>query len=945
MSESIGRVDLDLGINHKQFNRDLSGISNHATHRVGGAFKKLGAIIGTAFAITGIVRFGKSAIGLASDLAEVQNVVDVTFGKMSNDVNQFAKDALLNFGLAELSAKRYTSTMGAMLKSTGLTGTQMKNMSKTLTGLSADMASFYNLDTDVAFQKIRAGISGETEPLKQLGINLSVANLEAFALSKGIKESYNKMSEANKVQLRYQYLLKTTADAQGDFARTSDGWANQTRILGEQWKTFQTIMGQGFINLLTPVLQGLNNLILKLQTAAKYFKAFTEMVFGSSKAAGSAAGGMANDIASVSDSTGDMGKAVKKAGKDISGSLGGFDELNVIGQTAAASMGDIAGGAGAGLDMDMSIPDLDKDGVLEKFSNGINIQPMIDSFNRFKTAMEPLKETLFSGLKWSWDNIFVPFGTWTGGTLVPSFLEALGGALGLLNPILTAFQPLALALWDNFLKPIASWTGGVIVTVLSDIGSGLSTIGDWMSDNQEIVKNSALAVAGFFGAWKIANVMAFIQISGGVTEAFKLMSKAIWLNTGAKIINGAQTALLTILYAVDFVAAIVAGTKKMYLQIATWGYLTTAMAVNRLAVLASTISMGFLTASIIAWNFAAGIGAAVTWSLNAAIAILLSPITLIIAAIVALVAGIWLLIKNWDAVAEAGKASWEWIKKAWSATAEWFTEKVIDPVKKFFKGLWESVTSLGSSAWEGTKKVWKIASGWVSDKITTPITNFFKDMWNGAKSLGSGAWEGIKSIWTKASGWISTNVIDPIAKVFSGLWEGIKTKSNEIWTGMITKIKSGINEVISLINMFIGKFNGINIKIPKISLPEVEVMGKTFGGGSIGGQSFGVPQIPKIPALANGGMVNSPTLAMVGDNKNATVDPEVISPLSKLQDIMGASNEAIIEVLLMILEAIEGQDNSIEIDGEKLTRIVRNKLDIEDNRIGKKRITIGGVSI
>lgn len=176
-----------------------------------------------------LVAGAKQAVSYASDLQEVQNVVDVTFGKSSGIIDKFAKKSGDSFGLSELQAKQYNGTLGAMLKSSGLTGDAVVDMSTDLTGLSADMASFYNLDHDTAFDKIRAGISGETEPLKQLGINMSVANLEAYALAEGIKKPYDEMSQGEQTQLRYGYLMQATADAQGDFARTGDSHANMVK--------------------------------------------------------------------------------------------------------------------------------------------------------------------------------------------------------------------------------------------------------------------------------------------------------------------------------------------------------------------------------------------------------------------------------------------------------------------------------------------------------------------------------------------------------------------------------------------------------------------------------------------------------------------------------------------------------------------------------------------
>ena len=217
------------------------------------AVKKIAAGISAAKIGKAILDWGKAAIEAASDLAEVQNVVDVTFGDGAKQIESWAKTAGKQFGLTETQAKKFTSTLGAMMKSAGMSGDEIIGMSTDLAGLAADMASFYNLDFETAFQKIRSGISGETEPLKQLGVNMSVANLEAFALEKGITKSFNAMSQAEQTMLRYQYLMKATADAQGDFARTSDGFANATRRVETAIETINTKGGALLMTIIEPL--------------------------------------------------------------------------------------------------------------------------------------------------------------------------------------------------------------------------------------------------------------------------------------------------------------------------------------------------------------------------------------------------------------------------------------------------------------------------------------------------------------------------------------------------------------------------------------------------------------------------------------------------------------------------------------------------------------------
>ena len=207
-----------------------------------------------------LIDFAKSAITAASDLQEVQNVVDVTFGENADIINDFATDGAKAFGLTELQTKRYTGTLGALFKSMGLGQDEVTDFSVSMAGLVGDMASFYNLDYDTAFEKLRSGISGETEPLKQLGVNMSVANLEAFALAQGIKTSYEEMTEAQKATLRYQYIMEATADAQGDFNRTQDSFANQMRTLENNFSTLSANVGETLLPVLTSVISAINSI-------------------------------------------------------------------------------------------------------------------------------------------------------------------------------------------------------------------------------------------------------------------------------------------------------------------------------------------------------------------------------------------------------------------------------------------------------------------------------------------------------------------------------------------------------------------------------------------------------------------------------------------------------------------------------------------------------------
>lgn len=223
-------------------NERMVNIGN-AMSNVGAGLMGLGSRITSGFTIP-LVNAIKDSISTASDLNEAYNVVDTTFGNNSKVVKDWSKTLMDKFGLVQLEAINYVGSMGAMLKSSGLSTKASQDMSQSLVELTGDMSSFYNLSHEETWEKLRAGISGETEPLKSLGINMSVANLEAFALTKGIKKSWKEMSQAEQTTLRYNYLMSVTKDVQGDFAKTSDSLSNRIRILGGRFTEMKTKLGE-----------------------------------------------------------------------------------------------------------------------------------------------------------------------------------------------------------------------------------------------------------------------------------------------------------------------------------------------------------------------------------------------------------------------------------------------------------------------------------------------------------------------------------------------------------------------------------------------------------------------------------------------------------------------------------------------------------------------------
>ena len=357
---SVGEIGLDLVINSSGFQRQVS--------KMEGLAKKAGATLASAFAVKKLVDFSAKCLDLGSDLAEVENVVDVTFSTMSDQVDKFAKSAAKSFGLSETMAKQYTGTFGAMAKAFGFGEQQAYEMSTALTSLAGDVASFYNLSQDEAYTKLKSVFTGETESLKDLGIVMTQTALDAYAMANGYGKTTSAMTEQEKVALRYKFVLGQLSLAQGDFARTSDSWANQTRLMALQTQSIMASIGQGLINLFTPAIKLINVVLGKVAQLAEAFKGFTELITGkkssggsgitdtltsglndATAAAGDAGSGLAdaaNSAGNLADNTGAVGAAAKKAAKEMK-TLMGFDEINKLAeQTDTGS--DSGGGSGGG---------------------------------------------------------------------------------------------------------------------------------------------------------------------------------------------------------------------------------------------------------------------------------------------------------------------------------------------------------------------------------------------------------------------------------------------------------------------------------------------------------------------------------------------------------------------------------------------------------------------
>lgn len=366
--------------------RTTSAITNQfkkMSNSINNSFKGIAKLAGIGVGLAALTKLGKSAIQAASDLEEIQNVVNVVFGDSAGQVDAWAKSALSNFGLIESEAKDIASTFKAMANGMGIVDKDGKNMSLTLAGLAGDLASFRNTTADVAATALGGVFTGETEALKKFGVVMTEANLSAFALSQGITKSYNAMSQAEKVALRYQYVMSTTADAQGDFVRSANSWANQVKVLKGQWTQFLGVLGTALKQVLAPLLQVLNQLLASMITFAK--TAFSLMGIDFSVTAAS----VSTAAASVGDLNDNLGETASTA-KKVKKALAGFDELNILSfsDTGGSGSGTGTGGGGGSGDLNITEPEIKMDKT-EASTIG-SLDDMLKSLNDwFLTKMNP----------------------------------------------------------------------------------------------------------------------------------------------------------------------------------------------------------------------------------------------------------------------------------------------------------------------------------------------------------------------------------------------------------------------------------------------------------------------------------------------------------------------------------------------------------------------------
>lgn len=529
------------------------GLTTPKIDRATFSFRNLLRAIVPFYGIRSIFNWGKEATELASDLTEVQNVVENSFGTKGTEmVENFADSAIENFGMTELTAKQIASRYQAMGNAMGITtgqiakanenmadrmidsykevGDGMGNMSVRLTMLAADMASFYNVEQETVAEALNAVYTGQTRPLRQYGIDLTQATLQEWANKQGIDAKISSMSQAEKTMLRYQYVIASTSTIQGDFARTSMTWANQVRMLRQNLQALAAVVGNTLVNAFRPLVVWLNTAMSSVISFAETVGNALGKIFGW-KIMHTPASNAADVYDTLAESLGDtetagdgaadgLGKAAKAA-EEYKNTVLGFDELNKLnGVDENSGSPSSGGGSGGGTGSPGA-------GVVDGTGADFQLVRADSWFEDYKSdidSLEELGEYIGQALKKAMERI-----KWE-----EIYEKARGFGTGLADFLNGLFKD------PTVFGTLGSTIASAINTVLNAKDAFLDRF-----NFTNLGKSIASAINGFFNTYDFdLKAKNFYKLINGIIKAIKAAADDIeWKGIGTKISGCVKQAL------------------------------------------------------------------------------------------------------------------------------------------------------------------------------------------------------------------------------------------------------------------------------------------------------------------------------------------------------------------------------------------------------------------
>lgn len=743
------------------------------------------------------------AIAKSSQYTEDLNLFTVSMGKYAEEAYNYAQKVSEVMGIDPAEWMRNQGVFNTIITGFGVAGDKAAFMAKNLTQLGYDLASFYNIDFESAMQKVQSGISGELEPLRRLGYDLSVARLEQERLNLGIDKSVSSMTQAEKSQLRYYAMMTQVTQVQGDMARTLENPANMLRVLRAELEQAARAVGNIFIPILTKVLP----IAIAVASALQEIIAAIATLFGitvKSPKWGDAIGSASAGSGAIADN---MDSAAGSA-KELKRYLAGFDELNVLPDQNQGGSGSGAGVGGGDLGLDLPGYDFLKNAVTTQI-------------DEWKKKLEPLVSFVKDNLK-----------------EILGLIATIGIALlawKLSNDFLNGIMALK-TLGKNGLSIPLTISAGVILTA-TGFTIEFSGIKDAIEKKLNSFNFGEIILGGLTGT-------AGAGLLGKGIGQF--IAKAFGESAVAKAITAGGGTISTGLIGAA-IGGIVAGI-PMFVTGVYDAIMNGLNVLNGLLVPAGATMAGAGIGAIIGslgGPIGTGIGALIGLAVGALtdLGILIYQKWDEICAFFAPVAE-WFNINVVQPISGFFSGLWDGIVKTFSPAVTWFSD-LWKSVSQTFEDVFYNIGVLVSGTWETIKIVWGIVSDWFDTNVIQPVASFFSDLWDGISSWAIKSWNKISTVFSGIAAWFDANVIRPIVGFFTDLWTDITVIFGKVvgfFKGIINGVLSGLNSAISY------AFGGINSIL------------RSIRGFSIAGFTpfSGLREIsvPQIPMLADGGFVD-----------------------------------------------------------------------------------------
>lgn len=819
--------------------------------------KKILSMVGLVGGVYGFTRAIGASVTVASDLSEAMNVVEQGFGQLIGKIEDFSKNSIQSFGMSELAAKQAAGTFAIMGKSLGLIPDVATDMAVSLTGLTGDLASFYNISQDVARTALESIFSGETESLKRLGVVMTQANLQSFAYSQGINKSVKAMSQAELVQLRYAYVLESTSSAMGDFARTSGGsWANQVRILSEQFRQLAGIVGGVLMAAFLPVIKVINTVIGKIVQLATVISNFLVKLFGFKEAASgsgaglseiaTATGDIADNAESAAGGISDVGGAAKKSGKELNKFVAAWHEVNSMSSNDSESSG---GSGGGGVSMsDIFLP-TEYDFKVEAEDK---VSPVLDGIKKrflqlsqlflkgFKVGLGDTSvfDSITNSFKSIKDNLVEIF---TDDRVIGSFNEMLDTLSYNAGIKVGSYVSIGASLADNLV-------GGVSIY----LDEAKERVGQWLVNMFDITAQTDTIKAKFMLA--LANIFSVFRSD----EAKELTASIIQLFSET-FINVSELA-----------AKLGRDVLNLFLAPITEN------------------ADGF----------------------REALQNTLSPISEIIGTIADSFTVLWEKVQSvydehvkplidsfTSGISEIVETLLDGYSTYMAPTLDRLTEKFtevweesIHPLIENFIGYFGDMADLVKTVYES---IFKPVISWIAENIMPVVSPVLEAFVSGFLDSFKQVADGFNGFITAARG-----VINFISGTFKGDWEkawqGIQGVFKGIWDALPDYVKGPIRSIIGFVNKMIGAIeSGINYIANALNGLSSDVPDWVPGiGGETFGFSINTVSLPRIPKLAKGGIVKRATTIIAGED-----GAEAIVPIEKNNQWMNVLSSRIADKL------------------------------------------------